>query len=688
MNKKLATLAGAGLGLGLILGTPHVSLAQAGAASGPFADVPADHWAYSAVDTLQKAGIVIGYPDGTYGGKRAMTRYEFAVAIARLLPLLKTDMSAYATKDELNALRDDLNAKLAANSAAIDALRALVNEFQSELQRLGQDVTAIKARLDADEARLAAVEEEQRRIKFNGALDLIARADRSSYDTNGSGRAPFVDANGTQTGRSLFGNPAVGGSSDRILQQSDVYHNFALNIRGKLTDTATAVVRAEFSNYLPSVGNTSAIGYSAGNFVSGFTNSGGSLLPGTLTGADSIQTHLREAYVDTPLSLGPLGGTQIQVGRIPLQFSKYTLQQVDADVYTNLYETDSGNLVGDGGKIAFKLGPVALQGFAVKNDTIPFAQPYVGSQIGPSAFGFQFRPTGEILENHAAGYTQSTGARATIGSPNSIQFSGTVVHAGLTDSTIGAAGAGTEPVDPENGRSYNKQTVYGADVNGALPFLRNLALGVDASYNVSLNGGTKNENNTGHNYRYQSHEEQLSAQFGGLNIKGGYQYVGPYYTAPGYWGKLGAWTNPTNVQGGIVAAKYALTPKLTLKANGQFYRAAYGTQANGDLINSPLQQDDRVRRYQVGVGFGLTSTNAVDLGYENVRYELKNVNGTLNQAGNPEESYLTFGVGHSFNNNASLKLLYQVVKYNDRGTGFDPVNHDGNVAVGQFQIKF
>ena len=82
MKKQLAVLAGAGLGLGLILGTPHISLAQGGAASGPFADVPADHWAYQSVDTLQKAGIVIGYPDGTYGGKRAMTRYEFAVAIA------------------------------------------------------------------------------------------------------------------------------------------------------------------------------------------------------------------------------------------------------------------------------------------------------------------------------------------------------------------------------------------------------------------------------------------------------------------------------------------------------------------------------------------------------------------------------------------------------------------------------
>jgi len=72
MNKKqIAMIVGAGM---LMLGVPCVTHAQGTAASGPFADVPADHWAYQSVDTLQKAGIVIGYPDGTYGGKRAMTR--------------------------------------------------------------------------------------------------------------------------------------------------------------------------------------------------------------------------------------------------------------------------------------------------------------------------------------------------------------------------------------------------------------------------------------------------------------------------------------------------------------------------------------------------------------------------------------------------------------------------------------
>ena len=54
-------------------------------AQGPFNDVPTDHWAYEAINKLQQDGVLIGYPDGTFSGKRAVTRYEFATALARVL---------------------------------------------------------------------------------------------------------------------------------------------------------------------------------------------------------------------------------------------------------------------------------------------------------------------------------------------------------------------------------------------------------------------------------------------------------------------------------------------------------------------------------------------------------------------------------------------------------------------------
>ena len=61
-----------------------VAPAQAQAAA-EYPDVPRGHWAYEAINKLSQAGILEGMPDGTYMGNKAMTRYEFAVAIARLL---------------------------------------------------------------------------------------------------------------------------------------------------------------------------------------------------------------------------------------------------------------------------------------------------------------------------------------------------------------------------------------------------------------------------------------------------------------------------------------------------------------------------------------------------------------------------------------------------------------------------
>ncbi len=54
----------------------------------PLETVPLDHWAYDAVKKLVEVGILIGYPDKWLRGGRAMTRYEFAMAISRLLDAL------------------------------------------------------------------------------------------------------------------------------------------------------------------------------------------------------------------------------------------------------------------------------------------------------------------------------------------------------------------------------------------------------------------------------------------------------------------------------------------------------------------------------------------------------------------------------------------------------------------------
>ena len=50
-----------------------------------FPDVPSNHWAYEAVSDLSRRGLVEGYPDGTFGGDRLLTRYEFAEIVYRAI---------------------------------------------------------------------------------------------------------------------------------------------------------------------------------------------------------------------------------------------------------------------------------------------------------------------------------------------------------------------------------------------------------------------------------------------------------------------------------------------------------------------------------------------------------------------------------------------------------------------------
>jgi hypothetical protein len=109
-----------------------------------FTDVPADHWAYEAVHLLLQQGIVLGYPDGTFGGARPITRFEMAVIAARLLQHLDSLIRAAALD--------------AATIKAMQETAAQLAELQP-LERIAQLEQALE-----EAAALAYVERLERRI--------------------------------------------------------------------------------------------------------------------------------------------------------------------------------------------------------------------------------------------------------------------------------------------------------------------------------------------------------------------------------------------------------------------------------------------------------------------------------------------------------------------------------------------
>jgi len=64
-----------------------------------FSDVPADHWAADAVTELADQGVLQGYPDGTFNGERAVTRYELAVTLARFAEFMNAGRNPLVQPD-------------------------------------------------------------------------------------------------------------------------------------------------------------------------------------------------------------------------------------------------------------------------------------------------------------------------------------------------------------------------------------------------------------------------------------------------------------------------------------------------------------------------------------------------------------------------------------------------------------
>lgn len=162
------------------------------AQANPAQTVPFDHWAYDAVDQLVQKGIIIGYPDGTFKGDRAMTRYEFAMAISRLLDVVQAKQGPQGPKGDTGPMgaaggagaAGAMGAKGAIGNAGptgpsgtideakIAALvKKLCDEFAAELKDLRGDVDALTDDVADLTDRVAYLEELAKGPKVFGWID-------------------------------------------------------------------------------------------------------------------------------------------------------------------------------------------------------------------------------------------------------------------------------------------------------------------------------------------------------------------------------------------------------------------------------------------------------------------------------------------------------------------------------------
>ncbi|MEO0844122.1 MAG: iron uptake porin [Cyanobacteria bacterium J06643_5] len=199
-----------------------------------FSDVQPTDWAFQALQSLvERYGCIAGYPNGTYRGNRAMTRYEFAAGLNACLNRVN-ELIAAATRDLLT--REDLI-----------TLQRLQSEFAPELATL-------RGRVDALEASTAQLEANQ----FSTTTKLKGRAifnlsnafgdEQADIDSNPNNN-PDLDSNTTFTNRVRLDLLSSFSGTDRLQVRLNAGNITRYN-RGPFVDgvTGTDMTRLSFDN--------------------------------------------------------------------------------------------------------------------------------------------------------------------------------------------------------------------------------------------------------------------------------------------------------------------------------------------------------------------------------------------------------------------------------------------------------
>lgn len=191
-------------------------------AANPFSDVPAGHWAYDAVNKLAAEGVVEGYPDGTYGGDRLMTRYEMAQIVAKAMAKgANVDRLAAEFADEL----DSLGVRVANLEKKADNVR-ITGQIRYEYGDRNGDMQKTKGKVAQHRLRS--------RIFVNGNINedwsYTGRFENNQSLKNSSGDDTLKFNQAYVSGR-LGGVKVIAGKGDHYTGNGFVYDDTAEFIR-------------------------------------------------------------------------------------------------------------------------------------------------------------------------------------------------------------------------------------------------------------------------------------------------------------------------------------------------------------------------------------------------------------------------------------------------------------------------
>lgn len=548
------------------------------------------------------------------------------------------------------------------NPEELDALRRLTNEFRQELTSLGTNVNAINARLDRLARDVADIQDQLRRMpKITGGAFVGIRLDRGNT---------YVDRDGRVLGLGVPGNPF--GPLGDLRNSPAVIHQLQLGVVARVGADTTLTAHLNSDNYKNYLGGMPGVPYSGllGS-VPAFT---------TLNPNAPADTYVDQLQLDAAMpGLGKEGG--LTIGRYLYNISPLTLWRPEVDTYFLNPMFNDGKYRLDGFKVNTNFGSLGFQVFGGLTRSVqgtnglPYNSPMIGmSTAEPGIFAGGTKPhaqplQGQIVMDEIGGVGLSVPVHLLEGG----QIRATAFHSTGRD-ILGGGG------------KFTNVSLLGAGFD--LRF--NTRVNASAEYAKTMTGRGKDIANR---LTYQNEAFNVNAGFssGALNVTAGYKYIDPLFYAPGYWGRIGNWINPVNIQGPTFRAGYDFGPTMGLNVGGDFYWAARNRDNRGSL-----GRDDEINRVLVGMRWDVSKSFKATVDWEGVFWTLSGTHGGAFPANtgkvHPFEQYINIGAGYSVNESTVLRLGYQIGNFNGHnalfGGGPTGTGYNYNAFTSQVAVRF
>jgi hypothetical protein len=609
-----------------------------------------------------------------YLGPRLATRYEMAVAINAAYNNLRTitdglskqlaDLSekvngmqtvSPADLEALKASIKDLQDQVASTKSYGDDirdLRAMADKFGKDLAALGVDVDDMKKNLDGLSKRVTALENNKLPVMIHGDVNFLGLAGYSTSHTFGL----TVDGRPTGVARGSLAPGAVGADKDVTFM-----HEAAFDISGTADHGPKWHVVAVVGNMLGDGGQGGTTNAGVGGGAGAPFPSQSSLGTGANFGEGVESVYIQTASASFAAGVDGLP-FNLTAGRFGLKLGNYILERPDYTPYYKNDRWDNGEYDVDGLKLGFKFGGVKLDVFGARTsdntDSLGVqVQPMFAGPGGPVIFGSSVSGgTGSGQVDELAGVH----AWVPLGNNGSVDLSYLMLASAVTGfATVN--GVGNQIMD------------WGGDLKWKFNNNFHLDAGyskTDVYYNSHSLLSKDDQRATG---MLTYHGDKW-----GLGV--GYDYIEPYFGAPGYWGRIGTWWNPVDIEGFDAKGHITLSDALSLHAGYQ-YVTGTGRVATG------LSTHDKISALTADLKYKFGSASTLTLGYENDMFNL------VGNTATPYEAWYNIGYDYAVSHDSTFSILWQISDYNGKAQGGFTLPWGGTRAQGglittQFSVKF